>query len=139
MGKNKLKNKKKMKKIISLLALMSMLFTANNVDAKNDKTSETITTNKVTILKKVFKKNKHTYKEAYKYDKEGNMVNIITFIKENGFWKPVSAYSIHYGENENVVTYALWDDQHKTFTMNAKQDIYSNKEFATVIDSLASR
>ena len=116
-----------MKKIISLLALMSMLFTANNVDAKNDKTSETITSNKVTILKKVFKKNKHTYKEAYKYDKDGNMVNII------------SAYSIHYGENENVVTYALWDDQHKTFTMNAKQDIYSNKEFATVIDSLASR
>ena len=67
-----------MKKIISLLALTSMLFTANNVDAKNDKTSETITTNKVTILKKVFKKNKHTYKEAYKYDKKGSQALRLT-------------------------------------------------------------
>ena len=128
-----------MKKIISLFALMSMLFIASNVDAKNNKSPETITAKKVTVLKKVFKKNDHTYKEAYKYDEDGNMVNIITFVHEDGIWKPVSAYSIHYGENENVVTFALWDELHKTFTLNAKQNKYSNKEFAFVIDSIAAR
>ena len=118
---------------------MSMLFIASNVDAKNNKSPETITAKKVTVLKKVFKKNDHTYKEAYKYDEDGNMVNIITFVHEDGIWKPVSAYSIHYGDNENVVTFALWDDLHKTFTLNAKQNKYSNKEFAFVIDSIAAR
>ena len=49
-----------MKKIISLFALMSMLFIASNVDAKNNKSPETITAKKVAVLKKVFKKNDHT-------------------------------------------------------------------------------
>ena len=128
-----------MKKIISLLALITMLFSANSIEAKNKKAPESITIKKPTIIKKVYYQNNHTYKNAYKYDENGNMINKITFIKEEGFWKPVSAYSIYYGENENTVTFALWDAQHKTFTLNAKQNKYDNKEFISVMDSLATR
>ena len=49
-----------MKKIISLFALISMLFSTNNVDAKNNKTPETITNKRATILKKVFTKDNQT-------------------------------------------------------------------------------
>ena len=128
-----------MKKIISLFALISMLFSTNNVDAKNNKTPETITNKRATILKKVFTKDNQTYKNAYKYDENGNMVNIITFLKEDGFWKPVSAYSIHHGEDEKIVTFALWDVKNKTFTLNAKQNKYTDKEFTSVIDSIIAK
>ncbi len=128
-----------MKKIITLLAMMSMLFSANSIEAKNKKAPESITIKKPTIIKKVYYQNNHTYKNAYKYDENGNMINKITFIKEEGFWKPVSAYSIYYGENENTVTFALWDVKSKTFTLNAKQNKYSNKEFLSVIDTIDTK
>ena len=128
-----------MKKIISLFALISMLFSTNNVDAKNNKTPETITNKRATILKKVFTKDNQTYKNAYKYDHEGNMVNKITFLKKDGFWHPICAYSIHYGETERIVTFALWDEQHKTFTLNAQQYTYNNKDFVSVIDSIEAK
>jgi hypothetical protein len=128
-----------MKKIISLLALITMLFSANSIEAKNKKVPESITIKKPTIIKKVYYQNNHTYKNAYKYDENGNMINKITFIKEEGFWKPVSAYSIYYGENENTVTFALWDVKSKTFTLNAKQNKYSNKEFLSVIDTIDTK
>ena len=133
------KKRNDMKKIISLLALMGMLFSSNNVEAKNNKTPESVTTKKPTIIKMEFIKNNQTYKNAYKYDENGNMVNKITFLKENGLWKPVSAYSIHYGEDEKIVTFALWDAKNKTFTLNAKQNIYSNQEFIAVIDTIEAK
>ena len=125
-----------MKKFITILALMSFLFTSNSADAKDKKAPEPVTAPKSIILKKVYTINKQTYKNTYKYDENGNMINKITFLKEDGFWKPVSAYSIHYGENENTVTFALWDAQHKTFTLNAKQNKYDNKDFISVIDTI---
>ena len=128
-----------MKKIITLLALMSILFTSNSAEAKDKKVPEPVTAQKSTTLKKVYTINKQTYKNAYKYDENGNMVNMITFLKEDGFWKPISAYSIHYGENENTVTFALWDAQHKTFTLNAKQNKYSNNAFVSVMDSIVTK
>ena len=128
-----------MKKIISLLALIGILFTSNSVEAKNNKSHESVTAKRPTILKKTFIKNDQTYKNAYKYDENGNMVNIITFLKEDGFWKPVSAYSIHHGEDEKIVTFALWDVKNKTFTLNAKQNKYTDKDFTSVIDSIIAK
>ena len=62
-----------MKKIISLLALIGILFTSNSVEAKNNKSHESVTAKRPTILKKTFIKNDQTYKNAYKYDENGNL------------------------------------------------------------------
>ena len=65
-----------MKKIISLLALIGILFTSNSVEAKNNKSHESVTAKRPTILKKTFIKNDQTYKNAYKYDENGEKIVI---------------------------------------------------------------
>lgn len=49
-------------------------------------------------------------------------------------WKPISAYSVFYGETETVLTYAEYDDINKTFTLNAQQTLYPASEYPIIIN-----
>lgn len=125
-----------MKKIISIFALLSMPFMTSVTYAKNKfSTSMTCTT----VSTKSQNAGSIKYKCKYKYDEDGRIVNKVTFYKEDGYWKPLDAYSIYYGKGENIVTHAQWDTQYKTFTLNVKQNKYNNEDFIEVMDSIKDK
>lgn len=75
----------------------------------------------------------NTKKLEYNLDGKGRVASKVVYAGHNDGWSPVSAYSVFYGEKETVLTYAEYDDVHKTYTRNPKQTIYDANEYPEII------
>lgn len=73
------------------------------------------------------------YKTSIVKDEMGRVVNKIIYKDVDGFWCPLGAYSVYYGEEENVLTYAQWDKSNHRFTLNAQQQHFNNKDYPVLI------
>lgn len=112
---------------IAMLMLVSTAMSANT--SKNVNTNVSVSTSKIVDNKDV------NFKTVYKKDAEGRVVNKVIYKSADGQWSPVGAYSIYYGEKENVLTYAQWDKKTKTFTLNAQQKHFDSKDYPIVMNA----
>jgi len=121
-------------------AMMAITMNANNkennsqVSAPDDNTLPN-----VTVVAKSNKSIEVMYgtnkKAVFNLDGMGRVSEKVSYEKNIlNNWKPISAYSVFYGETETVLTYAEYDDINKTFTLNAQQTLYPASEYPIIIN-----
>lgn len=83
---------------------------------------------------------KHQLRYEYKLDERGRVLNRVSYIynKVSDKWLPFAAYSVFYGTEETVLTYAEYDHFHHTFTINAQQARYAAVDYPELIKAPAS-
>lgn len=120
-------------KTIKFIALSMMIMfastTVNATPSKNKNTTPAVAVNNVV------KNSNKNYMTTYKMDAQGRVVNKVVFKSVDGQWNPIGAYSVFYGESENIVTYAQWDKDSQTFTRNAVQQHFDSKDYPVVLTS----
>lgn len=111
-----------MKKIM-MMAMFAMA-TCFGMEAKNN--SYVYSTN-----------NEIEWKFEYQYDDENRVTSKIAYVfnVHTGDWTPAFVYTVHYGEEQNTVTFAAWNEKSKAFNHNASQATYDAKDFPVVIAS----
>ena len=72
-------------------------------------------------------------KVVFSKDDQGRVTSKVILHMNNGEWVPVGAYSIFYGETENIVTYAGWDSKTKTFTKSPSQQTFDAAKYPVVM------
>lgn len=74
-------------------------------------------------------------KYVYNMDSKGRVVNRISYKlnKINGKWLPISAYSVFYGDGENILTYAEYNPISNAFNCNAQQKSFNANDFPELI------
>jgi len=72
-------------------------------------------------------------KVVFSKDDQGRVTSKVILHMNNGEWVPVGAYSIFYGETENIVTYAGWDSKTKTFTKSPSQQSFDATKYPVVM------
>lgn len=74
-------------------------------------------------------------KYVYNMDSKGRVVNRISYKlnKNNDKWSPISAYSVFYGESENILTYAEYNPMSHAFNSNAQQKNFNANDFPELI------
>lgn len=77
----------------------------------------------------------NNYKYVYNLDENGRVANRISYQqnKSNGEWMPVAAYSVYYGQKENVLTYAEYNPDNKVFNNHPKQQVFNATEYPELI------
>lgn len=127
-------------KIFAAFAAMMMTVTtmsANNAKKESAQSDDNTLPN-VTVVAKSNKSVEVMYgsrkKAVFNLDGMGRVSTKISY-KKNDFnsWSPLSAYSVFYGEEETVLTYAEYDDVHRTYTRNVQQKRYNASEYPIVI------
>lgn len=73
------------------------------------------------------------FKTVYSTDEQGRVISKIILVKGYDAWEPVGAYTVYYGEEENIVTYAAWNRSSKAFNKNAVQQHFNAKDYPVVI------
>lgn len=69
----------------------------------------------------------------YNLDAQGRVSSKVNYIGSKKGWTPYAAYSVFYGEEETVLSYAEYNPTTKTFTSNPKQVRYDAKAFPEII------
>lgn len=115
--------------VTSVMVLSAMYASANNSNKSNtaDAPAPAVITTQSQPATSV------NYKTSFIKDDEGRIINKIIYKDVNGSWCPLGAYSVYYGEEENVLTYAQWDKAHHRFTLNAQQQRFNSKDYPVLI------
>lgn len=126
-------------------AFVAMMMTVVSMSANNNQkgnTSASVDDNVlpgVTVVATASQKvvevfGEHHMKYEYNLDGLGRVSTKISYLmKSNEQWRPISAYSVFYGENETILTYAEYDNVRKTYTRNAKQVRYNAADYPEII------
>lgn len=74
-------------------------------------------------------------KYVYKLDGNGRVENRISYkqCKWSGTWKPQAAYTVFYGENETILTYAEYNAESKIFNLNPIQKHFTANEYSELL------
>lgn len=125
-------------KAIKVLAVMmtAMVMTVNaNATEKSSKVNNSVS--KEIVKQKVMQTqvNGHDMKFVYNTDESDRVSSKVCYQWNavNGQWEPVSAYSVFYGQDETIVSFAEWNKKTQTFTLNGKQERYDAKAYPIVI------
>lgn len=127
-------------KFFAAFAAMMMTvatMSANNVKKESAQTDDNTLPN-VTVVAKSNKSVEVMYgmnkKAVFNLDGMGRVSTKVSYkMNDLNAWSPVSVYSVFYGEEETVLTYAEYDYVNKTFTRNAQQVRYNANEYPEVI------
>jgi len=124
-------------------AFVAMMMTVATMSANNNKetsaTPDDYTLPGVTVVATGSQKVIETIgtnhmKYEFNLDNLGRVSTKVSYVmKKKDHWTPISAYSVFYGEEETVLTYAEYDRVSKSFTLNAKQVRYNASEFPEII------
>lgn len=123
-------------------AMMTMTMSASN-NVKNNNNASTpdntlpnvvvIATAKQKTMEVVAANGRHM-KYEYNLDDMGRVSTKVSYVKNiMDNWTPISAYSVFYGNEETVLTFAEYDMMKKTYSQNAKQVRYNAVEFPLII------
>jgi len=119
--------------------MMTVTMSANNT-VKNEASasSDDNTLPNVTVVAKSTQSVEVMYgtnkKAVFNLDGMGRVSTKVSYKKNSlNDWNPVSAYSVFYGEDETVLSYAEYDNVRKSFTLNAQQTRYSATEYPEII------
>lgn len=127
-------------KFFAAFAAMMMTvatMSANNVKKESAQTDDNTLPN-VTVVAKSNKSVEVMYgmnkKAVFNLDGMGRVSTKVSYKMNDLYaWSPVSVYSVFYGEEETVLTYAEYDFVNKTFTRNAQQVRYNANDYPEVI------
>ncbi len=123
-----------MKTIKFFAALIAASVISINANAKNEVNTANVNTEQPTSVHYKYNNvGNNNFKTVYSTDELGRVTSKMIFIMSDDQWVPVGAYSVHYGENENTLTYAGWNKTSKAFNKNATQQHFNAKEFPVVI------
>ena len=122
-------------------AMMTMTMSAsNNVKNNNSATTPDNTLPNVVVIatakQKVMevKANGRHMKYEYNLDDMGRVSTKVSYAKNiMNSWTPISAYSVFYGNDETVLTFAEYDMMKKTYTQNAKQVKFNAVDYPVII------
>lgn len=75
-------------------------------------------------------------KYEYNLDDNGRVSTRIayTYNDISGKWTPCCAYTVFYGQDETVLTYAEYNSAKKTFNINPQQTRYNTHEYPIIIN-----
>lgn len=123
-----------MKTINLFAAMIAALIISVNANANNKSDMSEIRNDHTTsVMHKYNNVDGKKYKTVYSTDDMGRVTSKMIFTEGDGTWIPVCAYSVFYGDDENIVTYAAWNKSSKTFNKNAVQQHFNAKEYPVVI------
>lgn len=123
-----------MKTIKFFAALIAASVISINANAKNEANIANVSTEQPTSVH--YKYNNvgdNNFKTVYSTDELGRVTSKMVFIMSNDQWVPVGAYSVYYGKDENILTYAAWNKTSKSFNKNATQQHFNAKDFPVLI------
>lgn len=74
-------------------------------------------------------------KYVYRLDEMGRVESRVSYkqSKMSGEWVPVAAYTVFFGEKENVLTYAEYNAENHVFNLHAKQQKFNSKDYPELI------
>lgn len=121
-------------------AMMTITMSANNNVKNNNASAPDNTLPNVTVIATAQQKtmevkagNRHM-KYEYNLDDMGRVSTKVTYVKNiKNSWTPISAYSVFYGSEETVLTFAEYDMITNAYTANAKQVRYNAAEYPEII------
>jgi len=129
-------------KFFAAIAAMMMTvatMSANNNNKETSATPDDYTLPGVTVVATGSQKVIETFganhmKYEFNLDNMGRVSTKVSYVmKKKDQWTPIAAYSVFYGEEETVLSYAEYDNVRKTYTRNAKQVRYNAAEFPEII------
>ncbi len=124
----------------AFVAMMMTVVTmsANNTKKENPASPDNVlpavtvvaSANQKTV--EVFGKNHMKYE--FNLDNLGRVSTKVSYVKTiTNKWIPISAYSVFYGENETILSYAEYDSDRKTYSLNPQQSRYNASEYPEII------
>lgn len=123
-----------MKTIKFLAAMVAAFAFCVNAYANNKVNTVSVKPDQsMSVLYKYNNVGEKKYKIVYTTDEHGRVTSKIILVNGNDAWVPVSAYSVYYGDDENILTYAAWSNSSKAFNKNAVQQHFSAKDYPVVI------
>lgn len=125
-------------KAIKVLAVMMTAMVMTVSANASDETTKVNNSEKSEIVKqKVMKTqvNGHDMKFVYSTDANDRVSSKVCYQwnSTTDKWDPISSYTVIYGQEETVVSFAEWNKKTKSFTLNAKQERYDAKVYPVVI------
>ena len=98
--------------IVAAFMTMSTLSANNNQNSKNNM-KPVIVQKEYARMLSIEVSGTDNIKYVYNLDENGRVTNRVSykFNNKSGKWTPVSVYSVFYGEEENVLTYAEYNSQ----------------------------
>ena len=120
--------------IVAAFMSMSTLSASNNQNSKNIMKPVIVQKDYAQVLS-IEVSGTDNIKYVYNLDENGRVTNRVSykFNSKNGKWTPVSVYSVFYGEEENVLTYAEYNSQRKLFNSNPQQKRFNANEYPELI------
>lgn len=122
--------------IAAIIAALTITVSANAKVINGQPTSQPIANNYVPNSTFYYSdKSTNDLKYEYVLDDNGRVTSKIGYKKDKQteVWTPLHMYFVVYGNEETVVTYALWNENKHLFNKGAQQYRYDAKEYPEVI------
>lgn len=73
-------------------------------------------------------------KFVYNLDGSGRVSTKVSYKKDNtDNWTPISAYTVFYGQEETILTFAEYNPQTKAFNLKPQQTRFNAEEYPVII------
>lgn len=120
--------------VAAMMSVATMNAT-NNSKKNNTQTPDILPGVTVTAQKKTIEFVGRDNKYEYNLDDKGRVSTKVSYAaKDFGRgWTPIAAYSVFYGEEETVLTYAEFNPTTGVFNLNPQQKRYNAKEYPELI------
>lgn len=117
-----------MKKVLAIAAFVAASILAKGENKTYASASEVRISNYVVM-------NIDDKKVEFALDNDGRATSKTVYMWDNSTsaWKPSYRYMVSYGEKESTLTFAKWNKQNKTFSMDIESATYSSSEYPTLI------
>lgn len=119
--------------LTAVLVLSATLVNAENNKNNNGNSTMSITKSVSYVASDARVTRIVNYKTSYIKDEQGRVINKIVYKWADDSWRPLGEYSVYYGDEENILTYAQWDRVNHTFTKNPQQQHFDSNEYPVLI------